>query len=224
MPENQDKNKGYSEEQVRAIERSLSSDRFNGYLVRAEGDKQRAIRLYEYNTELSEALFGVIQGLEITLRNSIHRVLQKRMGFEDWYENMHLQETEADSLREARKSIEEGKPVTTGRIIARLNFGFWVRLTASIYEKDLWVPHLHRAFPMRMMRSLLNKRLIKIKELRNQIAHHQCILKREVEIDYTELLETTKWLCPVTSIWVKDTTRVESVLSRFPQSQKQKSG
>ncbi|MGB6625297.1 MAG: Abi family protein [Candidatus Acidiferrales bacterium] len=212
MADNQVKNDGYSDGQIKAIERSLSTDRFNSYLIHAKGDKNKAIRLYEYNTEVSEALFGVVQGLEVTLRNSMHRILQKQIGAENWYEKIPLQEPESESLQEARKTIDDlNKTVTASRLIARLSFGFWVRLTASIYEKDLWVPHLYRAFPMRMVRSLLYKRLFNIKELRNQIAHHERIIRRDIETDYKELLETIKWLCPTTCDWVKNTARFEKI-------------
>lgn len=212
MADNQENNAAYSEDQIRAIERSISSDRVNSYLTEAEGDRNKAIQLYERNTEISEALYGVIQGLEITLRNSIHRILQNGTRFDDWYEHIHLEGKEAESLRLAKKALQDShKPITAPRIIAKINFGFWVRLTASCYEKDLWVPHLHKAFPMKMMRSLLNKRLSKIKELRNQIAHHERITKRDIETDYKELLETIKWLCPTTSNWVKSTTRFEKI-------------
>jgi hypothetical protein len=61
------------------------------------------------------------------------------------------------------------------------------------------------------MRSLLNKRLLKIKLLRNQIAHHERISKRDLETDYQEVLETIKWLCPITSQWVKDTSRFDNI-------------
>jgi Abi-like protein len=205
MTENQER-KDFSPDQITALERSLSSDRFNSYVTQAKGDRKEAIRLYEHNTELSEALYGVIQRLEITLRNSIDRILRQGIGFEDWYDHTHLESAEADSLRLAKKAVEDlHKPVTPPRVIAKINFGFWVRLTASIYEKDLWVPHLYKIFPMRMKRSLLNKRLLKIKELRNQIAHHERISKRDLQTDYEEIIETIKWLCPITSNWVKET-------------------
>ncbi len=211
MPENQVKNE-YSDDQILAIERSLSPDRFNSYIIQAKGDRNEAIRLYERNTELSEALYGVIQGLEITLRNSMHRILQSGTGLSEWYDHIHLENAEAESLRLAKEAVQElHKPVTAPRVIAKINFGFWVRLTASIYEKDLWVPHLHKIFPIKMMRSLLNKRLLKIKELRNQIAHHERISKRDLEKDYKELLEAIKWLCPITSDWVKNTNRFEKI-------------
>lgn len=212
MSENQVQNKIYSDDQILAIERSLSSDRFNSYLIDAKGDNSGAIRLYERNTELSEALYGVIQGLEVTLRNAIHRTLQKGTGSDNWYDHIQLQELEKQLLEQAKKTVEEAyKPVTPPRVIAKINFGFWVRLTTATYEKQLWVPHLYKIFPLKMMRSLLNKRLHSIKDLRNRIAHHERISKRDLKKDYAEIIETIKWICPITSDWVKDTNRFEKI-------------
>jgi len=202
----------YSDNQILAIEKSLSPDRFNSYVTEAKGNRSEAIRLYERNTELSEALYGVIQGLEITLRNSVHLILQSGTGFDEWYDHIHLQNAEAEAICLAKRAVAgHHKPVTASRVIAKINFGFWVRLTASTYEKDLWVPHLHKIFPVKMMRSLLNKRLMKIKLLRNQIAHHERISKRDLETDHQEVLETIRWLCPITSQWVKDTSRFDNI-------------
>ncbi len=211
MLENPTKNK-YSEEEILAIEKSLSPNRFNSYVVQAKGDRNKAILLYERNTELSEALFGVIQGLEITLRNSIHRTLQRDTGFDGWYDHIHLEKSESDALRFAKDIVQKHhRPVTAPRVIAQLSFGFWVRLTAGSYEKTLWVPYLHKVFPPKMSRSFLNNRLLKIKELRNGIAHHERISKRDLERDYKNILETISWLSPIVSNWVRNTTRFEKI-------------
>jgi len=215
MPENQENNKAYSADQIAAIERSLSPNRLNHYLLEAKGDKNLAIRLYERNTELSEALYGVIQGLEVTLRNAIHRSLQKGLNVEDWYDQIQLEEPETEALVQAKKAVADAKkPVTAPRVIAKINFGFWVRLTASTYEKRLWVPHLHKVFPVRMVRSLLYKRLHNIKDLRNKIAHHERISSRDTNREYEEILETIRWICPITYEWVKSTNRFEKIRLR----------
>jgi hypothetical protein len=214
MTPNQRGDDRYSEEQILALERSISPDRFNSYVLQAQGDRNQAIRLYERNTELSEALYGVIQGLEITLRNSMHRVLQVGIGFDDWYDRIHLENLEAESVRMARKAVEGlRKPVTAPRLIAKISFGFWVRLTAGVYEKDLWVPHIHKIFPAKASRKDVLNRLMSIKELRNQIAHHERISQRHLEIDYRDILEAIKWLCPITSTWVKNTNRFETLVT-----------
>ena len=46
------------------------------------------IRLYERNTKLSEALYGVVQALEVLLRNKIHSQMTKDIGADDWYEKV----------------------------------------------------------------------------------------------------------------------------------------
>lgn len=212
MSENQAKNE-YSEELVLALERSLSSHRLNSYIVQAKGNKVSAIRLHERNTELSEALFGVIQGLEITLRNSIHRTLEKYIGFADWYDHIGLEDSEKDALYLAKEGVQSRhKSLTPPRIIAQLNLGFWVRLTAGDYEKALWVPYLYKVFPIKTNRRQLNLRLNKIKDLRNQIAHHERIINRDLDADYAEILETLGWLCSKTLNWVKATNRFTKFL------------
>jgi hypothetical protein len=100
MPNNQAENNAYTEEQMVAIERSLSPDRLNSYMIQAKGDRNTAIHLYEQNTELSEALYGVIQGLEVTLRNSMDRILRSGIGFDNWYDHIQWQTTEAEALSE----------------------------------------------------------------------------------------------------------------------------
>jgi len=217
MSDSQASNPKYTEQQIAAIERSLSQDRLRSYLADAGGDKCKAIVMHEQNTEISEAIFGVIQGLEISLRNTIHRTLQKGVGQDAWYDAIPMQEPEIASIIEAQQTIEGiGKTITVPRMISRLGFGFWVRLTGTAYEKTVWVPHLYRVFPMRMIRSLLYKRLWSIKELRNEIAHHERITKRNTKKDYDELLETIRWVCPRTAEWVKATNRVEKLIQPPP--------
>ncbi len=59
----------------------------------AKKSPEGAIRLYERNTELSEALYGVVQGFEVTLRNAVHNILGASLGT-TWYETFGFLETE----------------------------------------------------------------------------------------------------------------------------------
>ncbi|MGO9168904.1 MAG: hypothetical protein ACLP56_18710 [Candidatus Sulfotelmatobacter sp.] len=143
----------YSEDNLSHIEKYLSPGRLAAYFNLARGNRLFAIQLYERNTELSEALYGVSQGLEVTLRNGIHNLLTKELAKDDWYEHIVLERPELDSLQEAKDKItERGRKIAPGRIVAELTFGFWVRLTASVYEKTMWVPYLHKIFPIRLRR------------------------------------------------------------------------
>jgi hypothetical protein len=216
----------YAGATIAAIERSLSTDRLNSYEARENGSRSDAVILHERNTQISEALYGIIQGLEITLRNRIHQTLQAGIGSAEWYNQIGLKEPEEKTLQFAIKTINEcHKPLTPSRVIAQLNFGFWVKLTSGPYEKALWVPHLHKIFPPKTKRNKVNQRLNKIKDLRNKIAHHEMIVDRDLAGDYAEILETISWMCPITSNWIKTTNRFDScfttssngLLSRFWQ-------
>jgi len=95
----------YTDQAVTAIEKSLSPERLARYISAAQGNKKRAIQLYERNTALSEALYGVIQGLEIALRNALHNTLLKELGRDDWYDHAGLEEKEIESVQKAKDSI-----------------------------------------------------------------------------------------------------------------------
>lgn len=216
--QNQDKAK-YDPRTITALEVSLSTDRLSSYVVMASGNKSNAVLLHEQNTEMAEALFGVIQGLEISFRNTVHRSLAAGIGHVDWYDHIALKSPEADALRFAKDTISRRqKPLAPPQIIAQLNFGFWVRLTSGDYEKPLWVPHLYKLFPAKTRRSKLNQRLNKIKDLRNKIAHHERILSRDLNRDYSQIMEIITWICPVTANWVRTSNRFERRSSKSSSS------
>lgn len=193
---------------VTKAEKFLSPERLAGYYKLARGNRKIGLLLYERNTELSEALYGVIQGLEVTLRNAMHNIIATSTGRTDWYDTIGLNESEVDAIYDAKKKIgEAAEPITPGRVVAELNFGFWVRLTGWPYEKTLWVPYLHKVFPIKLKRTAIHNRLLDLKSLRNRIAHHQRIIggKRDLGRDYERLLEAISWLDGDMANWVKAT-------------------
>ena len=53
----------YSDEILNALQASLSRERLGTYLDAAGGDRERAIRLHVWNTAVSAAFYGPLQGL-----------------------------------------------------------------------------------------------------------------------------------------------------------------
>jgi len=197
----------YTDEDLTTFEKFLSPERLAPYYALARSNKWIGIQLYERNTELSEALYGVIQGLEIALRNGIHNVMSSALGAADWYDRMPFDDPERESIDEAKEKIR-GKPlpITPGRVIAELTFGFWVKLTASSYEKTMWVRYLYRIFPLKVKRTILHGRLVDLKTLRNRIAHHERIVgKRDLPQDYRNTMEAIGWINPSIQKWVQHT-------------------
>lgn len=198
---------GYTPEELERLKQSLSQERLGPYLDLAANNLREAIRLYERNTSLSEALYGLLQGLEVSLRNSMHQTLSIGLAKEDWYDSFAWRVAQQQQIDNAKESLQKkAKPITPGRMVAELTFGFWVGITGPRYSMDLWERHLYKAFPnTKVGRKQLNKRLESIRLLRNRVAHHEPILSRDLRKDVDHILETIGWISPDTARWVRQT-------------------
>ena len=76
----------WSEDLLDDLEASISRERLGTYLTLAQGNREKALQLYTWNTTVSAAFYGPLQGLEVALRNAIHRQLTRLYG-EAWYDN-----------------------------------------------------------------------------------------------------------------------------------------
>jgi hypothetical protein len=201
----------YSAAQLKQLELILSKERLSSY---AKATPEETIKNYERNTILSEAVYGLLQGVEIAVRNSIHNALSMGLFHSDWYGYISWQKPELDALDQARyKLVRRGKALVPGSVIAELPFGFWLQMVARRYEKVLWVPYVHKAFPNIVTdRNGLFRRLDEIRELRNRIAHHERILHFNLPLEYTQAIEVIRWICPITAAWVDATNRVKANL------------
>jgi hypothetical protein len=194
----------YTDEQLNTLEGALSAERLKPYVILAQNDKRLAIKLYEWNTALSESFYGLLQGLEVSLRNAMHLALSADCGREDWYEVYPLSESHKDMIRKAKARILGDKKILVpGKVVSELTFGFWVVLTSPPYAQPIWDKALHKAFVRRLGRKALHKRLEKIRKLRNRVAHHESILDRNLKDDFSLIVETVHWICPVTADWLR---------------------
>ena len=92
----------YTPANLSEIERTLSTDRLRPYQISVGGDTEFAIRLYEQNTLLAESLYGVLQGLEVSFRNTIHAQLTAGYGQAEWWDAVKLEPEQSAMLRKAK--------------------------------------------------------------------------------------------------------------------------
>jgi len=202
MPQNQDQFV-FNDTRLTNIERRISQERLQPYLDMANKDRQLAVRLYEWNTSLSEAFYGVLQGFEVTLRNSFHEVLSNAFARGDWYDAIFLKDCEKDKLQAAKARLaQDNKELSPGRVVSELYLGFWVSLTGYNYNQTLWNAHLYRAFRSRRKREHVFKSLYTIRNLRNRVAHHEIIVGRRLREDYSLIITFINWICPDTAKWI----------------------
>jgi hypothetical protein len=195
----------YTPTNLTELERTLSRDRLAPYLAYVGGNQERAVRLYEQNTALAEALYGILQGLEIALRNAIHEQMTLGLGVEAWWTVVTLGPEQQSMIRKAEDALRrEGKPPDAGRVIAELSFGFWTGITGPKYA-DLWRNYLVKAFARRPVQRIdVHTRLNSIRKLRNRVAHHEPILFSGRLVKYTnQIFDTISWMSPITARWVR---------------------
>ena len=206
---------------------SLSPERLSTYLRAVRGDREKALRLYTWNTAMSAAFYGPLQGLEVALRNAMHRQLGRYHGAH-WYDNPAARFDVGcrERIAAAKETVvRDGHPVTPSRVLASLSFGFWIALLGSggrvdstgrkaDYETTLWRPALRGAFPFRtpLTRKQAHGPLNGLRKLRNRIAHHEPIFTRRLSRDYEIILEVTGWISPATQAWIERCSRVSTLL------------
>jgi hypothetical protein len=210
------------------LERRLSVERLAPYRAAAGGDLDRAVELYEWNTEASAAFWATLSNVEVLVRNAMHEHLTAwslaTYGESRWYLN-----TSGVLTPEARRVIQDarrhatrnGRRETPGRVVAELAMGFWRYLLASRYERTLWIPCLRSAFPRirgRGMRRDVHDALAQLHILRNRIAHHEPIHNRPLEHLHQTALAVAGWVCPNTQRWIEARSPVGLVLMLRPDA------
>jgi len=223
------------------IEEWLSAGRFATYLEAAGGSRSRALRLYEWNAQLSASFLHDLAHLEIGLRNICDRELNaaRCFGENHWTEpqTIHaLFPTSARSRPEARRARSNDRNSTPrqtverarsrvsepasnraipGKVIAELTFGFWTYLASDLHEKTIWVPYLHKAFPAGTNRKKLNVTLTSLRDFRNRVAHHENILTNP-EAKRRQLVSVAKLISPDLHRHMTKHSEIAGALNRRP--------
>lgn len=214
----------YTPPLVESLERSVSSPRLGSYLRAAGNDKELALQAYTWNTKMSSTLYRLLQCLEITLRNALHRELTAFCGTEKWYIERYLGHKlnsygQKEIVLAEKRISKSGKTIVPPRIVTELSFGFWISLLGKgdNYEMLLWRPSLHKAFPnKKLSRKKIHTPLNNLRFLRNRVAHHEPVFLRELESDYKNILDAISWICSDTAYWIENNNDFKEVLRQNP--------
>lgn len=207
---------------ISALENAISPDRLTAYLAQTLGDKEKAFELYAWNTEISAELYAPLQGLEITLRNAVHRELSNVYG-DTWYDNSQIpfNYVTLQKISHAKNLLNRKNVLDPPHMVAELSFGFWVTLLShggqGAYHDKLWIPALHKSFPnIKKKRKEVHKELGYLRKLRNRIAHHEPIFARHLSADYDTIIKIVGWMCADTATWVDHHNCFNEILARRP--------
>jgi hypothetical protein len=197
----------------------LSSARFAPYLATVDGDTEAAVRLYWWNVDISAAFYTPLHCFEMALRNTFHQQLTAAYGRADWWAIAPLPENGLRLVNEAkRKLAARSGSATADDVVAELSLGFWASLISRRYDRTLWVPHLHKAFPRyRGPRGRLHDQVHTVLLFRNRIMHHEPIHHRHLDADHQTILRLLGHLAPSMVDELRPNDQVAVVLSRRPK-------
>lgn len=186
------------------IEGILHVERIDAY--RQDGaDPTITLSRYLLNMALSESFYPALQFAEIALRNAVHRELSARCGADAWYDSplSRLTPWQQDKVTEAKDSLRKRrKPLTSGRIVAELTFGFWTGFFNNFHARTGIGSYLSKnAFPhapaTEQYQAKLDKRWLEIRDLRNRVFHHERILHwKDLDARHEAILNIIAWMSP----------------------------
>ena len=203
-----------------SLQIALASERLDAY--RQDGANSLiTLARYLRNMALCESLYSPLQMAEIALRNALQRGLATRFSTQEWYDDRNcwtlLSDAQREQIDEAKTSLaSRNKPVTPGRVVAELTFGFWTAFFNKRFAQNSVVIHLattaFQAAPKSERDILkLNRRWQRIRNLRNRVFHHERIIHwADLNQQHEQMLETVRWLSP-------DLHEMASVLDRFTE-------
>jgi hypothetical protein len=209
------------------VENAVSKERFREYLRAAENDGDEALKLYQWNTEISSAFWGLLGHVEIALRNTIAARLRNytmiQSGDGDWIartlDNGVLRPSESNAVTESRRRVaSNNKEVTYDQVLSELPFGFWATLLSRRY-RNLW-PELAGGFLglSRRDSSELVRRVQEARWLRNRIGHHHRIWNLDLGTHHLGILEIARIIDPELGRWLSSVSTVDEIMSAAPRA------
>lgn len=199
--------------------------RFAGYLAQCAGDQLDALDLYQWNVEVSAAMWETIGHVEVVLRNRMAGRLEarhRRLGRSGSWLDDHgrdLDDRARDDIGSARRRIyRKRKPISDGQLIAELGFGFWRFLLARRYTATLW-PDLASGFPHApdRRRGSVEAPVVRLHEFRNRLAHQERIWNLPIRSVHRDALAVARFMDRDLACWVRQQSRVNRMLTNCPQ-------
>jgi hypothetical protein len=213
----------------------LSVERLGPYLRHVRGNQLEALMLYHRNVVLSESLYPILQLVEITFRNNFEQYLKTTHGanwFDDTTFQARLKSFDLTTVRDAQNKLAlrrknpraTPRAITSGRIVAELNFGFWTSLISNKYSGSFFGSAARILFPYEPLtpagktqtdlEKAINPKLRDVRHLRNRVFHHEPILHDGKLWDaHGSACTLLEWMNPSVQEW---SDRVQ--LDRFPSA------
>ncbi len=223
--------------------RALSPERLAAFRVDPSEPAWETLGRYAWNVALCEALYPALHTLEVVLRNSLDTVISRHYPvrhFRDiasWLDAQPpvLNQYGTTAVHDAKKTllpfdptaqrfVKPPRPVSPGKLVAELSFGFWSGLLGNYYlyqsrrDPRFWPHLLGEVFPHApgTVRALRDYRepINRIRQLRNRVFHHEPIWNRpNLAAEYQLMAEVVDWISPELAHLLRVMDRMSEVSS-----------
>ncbi len=198
-----------------AIRDALSPERIGTYESQTQPGNQSdpaAISLYAWNATLAAALLTPIHICEVVVRNAVADALVAVYGPRwPWDRRFALSLPDNRGHYSPRRDLckVSSEQSSTGKVIPELKFAFWEAMFTARHDVRLWDAHLFRVFPahetsetVQSLRKRIYSDLGAVRNLRNRIAHHEPIFKRNLPLDLQRLVALVRLKSELVASWM----------------------
>ena len=209
----------FTMEDIEAVLESVNKERLSKYLIHTSNDLRQTANLYLWNLKISSEFWFIFNIFEVTLRNSIDEQISLISLAQDWLDDeVLLHRKELGNINRAREKFENSNySISHDRIIAELNFGFWVALFQNNYHSALWVKGLDKCFPnYDGTRKKIHEILENLRILRNRIAHHEPIFQLNLDEQFINLTNLVSLMNSNMAGLIDRNSQVPFLLSNCP--------
>ncbi|MES2662849.1 MAG: hypothetical protein V4629_06070 [Pseudomonadota bacterium] len=212
----------FTDDQLSNIPYVLSPPRFATYLKHSQGNRAAALKLYQWNVQISSAFLIPLHFLEVSIRNAVVDRLDV-VHTPNWPWNQgFIKSLPSTKGYSPQKNLEQVayRQNTSGKVVADLKFVFWEKMFTARHDERLWINHIKHLFPntgsgmtdSKIRESIYND-LFVIRQLRNRIAHHEPIFQRNIQEDYEKMFKLIYWRDATTANWMNSMQYVTQLLS-----------
>lgn len=208
-----------------AIEHTLSINRFSTYrqaVISATGDNCNvlALKLYEWNAELSSRFFFPLHIYEVAIRNAISDAISIRYG-QDWPTNTVFQNSLNALDKKTLLSALNGNYQGVGKLLPEIKFVWFENMLTSRHDGRIWKPYIAQTFPnapdsltAKEIRKELKDACYIIRKFRNRCGHHEPVFNNATLADvYPLIVKSLEWRCDKTSKWMNQNQSVTELLA-----------
>ena len=164
--------------------------------------------------DIAAALWVHIQTFEVTLRNFIYTSMKQVFNESLWWEIpgllLHSEYVYVQGTIE--RMLQNRVKISAQSIVDNLSLSFWIKLLGKRYHETIWLKIIKYmpGYPGR--REDFYNKAREIRNLRNSIAHHGPIMRRNLIRDHAYLGELTAIFDPELAREVEKRSRVLDLL------------